>query len=82
MPITKATTEDLILLTSEININLSFIHENEVTESHINNQMNNDVNKFKNAFNSNIDNNATTRKRRPTPVVNRYPERDTLSVFK
>ena len=44
--------------------------------------MNNDVNEFKNAFNSNIDNNATTRKRRPTPVVNRFPERDTLSVFK
>ena len=34
MPITKATTGDLILLASEININLSFIRENEVTVSH------------------------------------------------
>ena len=39
--------------------------------------MNNDVDKYKNTFK-----NVTTRKRRPTPVINRFPERDTLGVFK
>ena len=57
-----------------------FIHENEVTEPGINNRMNKDVDKYKNAFNSNIENNVTTRKRRPTPVISRFPERDTLGV--
>ena len=38
--------------------------------------MNNDVDKYKNTFN-----NVTTRKIRPTPVINRFPERDTLGVF-
>ena len=38
--------------------------------------MNNDVDKYKNAFNSNIENNVTTRKRRPTPVINRFSERE------
>ena len=56
------------------------IHENEVTEPHINNRMNNDVNKYKNTFNSSIENNVTTRKRRPTPVINQFPERDKLGV--
>ena len=53
-----------------------FIHENEVTEPGINNRMNKDVDKYKNAFNSNIENNVTTRKRRPTPVINRFSERE------
>ena len=44
--------------------------------------MNNNVGKYKNAFNSNIENNVTKRKRRPTPVKNRFPERDTLGVSK
>ena len=57
-----------------------FIHENEVTEDRINNRMNNDVNEYKNAFNNNIENNVTTHKRSPTPVINRFPERDTLIV--
>ena len=47
-----------------------YIHENEITEPRINNRMNNDVDKYKNTFNSNIENNVTARKRRPTPVVN------------
>ena len=47
-----------------------FMHENKVTEPHINNRMNNDVGKYKNAFNNNIGNNVTPRKRRPTPVNN------------
>ena len=59
-----------------------FIHENEVTDPGINNRMNNDVDKYKNAFNSNIENNVTTHKRRPSPVLNRFPERDTLGVSK
>ena len=42
--------------------------------------MNKDVDKYKNAFNSNIENNVTKRKRRPTPVISRFPERDTLGV--
>ena len=42
--------------------------------------MNNDVNEYKNAFNNNIENNVTTHKRSPTPVINRFPERDTLIV--
>ena len=42
--------------------------------------MNNDVDKYKNTFNSNIDSNITTRKRRPTAVINQFPERDTLGV--
>ena len=44
--------------------------------------MNIDVDKYKNAFNSNIENNVNTRKRRPTPVINRFPETDTLGVSK
>ena len=42
--------------------------------------MNNNVDKYKNALNSNMENNVTTRKRRPTPVINRFPERDTIGV--
>ena len=42
--------------------------------------MNNDVDKYKNTFNSNIENNVTTRKRRARPVINQFPERDTLGV--
>ena len=44
--------------------------------------MNNDVNECKNAFKNNIDNNVTIHKRRPTPVINRFLERDTIAVFK
>ena len=43
--------------------------------------MNNDVNKYKNAFNSNIDNNVTTRQRTPTPVKNQFLERETLGFL-
>ena len=35
--------------------------------------MNNHVDEYKNAFNSNIENNVTARKRRHTPVINRFP---------
>ena len=44
--------------------------------------MNNDVDKYKNTFNSNIESNVTTRKRRTKPVMNQFPERerDTLGV--
>ena len=42
--------------------------------------MNNDVDKYKNAFNSNIENNVT-RKRRPTPVISRFPEREIHLAF-
>ena len=56
------------------------IHENEVTEPRINNRMNNDVDRYKNTFNSNIENNVAAHKRRPTPVINQFPERGTLSV--
>ena len=41
------------------------IHENEVTEPRINNRMNNDINKYKNTFNSNIENNVSTCKKDP-----------------
>ena len=51
------------------------IHENKVTEPRINNRMNNDVDKYKNTFNS-----INTHKRRPKPVINQFPERDTLDV--
>ena len=44
--------------------------------------MNYDVDDYKNAFSNNIENNVTTRKRRPTPVRNQLPERDTLGVSK
>ena len=44
--------------------------------------MNNDVNKYKNAFNSNIDNNVTTRQRTPTPVKNQFLETETLGISK
>ena len=57
-----------------------FIHKNEVTEPRINNRMKKDVDKYKNAFNSNTENNTTTHKRRPTPVINQFPESDTLGV--
>ena len=40
------------------------IHENEVTKPHINSRMNNDIDKYKNAFDSNIENNLTTRKKK------------------
>ena len=59
-----------------------FIHENEVTEPHINNRMNTDGDEYKNAFNSNIDDNVTTRKRRPAPITYQFLERDTLGVSK
>ena len=42
--------------------------------------MNNDVDKYKNTFYSGIESNVTTRKRRPTAVINQFPERDTLGV--
>ena len=42
--------------------------------------MNNNVDKYKNALNSNMENNVSTHKRRPTPVINRFPERDTIGV--
>ena len=57
------------------------IHENEVIEPRINNRMNNDVDKYKNTFNSNIESNVTTRKRRPTAVINQFPEREIHLVF-
>ena len=44
--------------------------------------MNTDVDEYKNAFNINIDSNVTIHKRRPAPVINRFPERDTLGVSK
>ena len=44
--------------------------------------MNSNVGKYKNAFNSNIENNVTTRKRRPTPVINLFPEKSTPGVSK
>ena len=59
-----------------------FIHEHEVTEPRINNRINNDVDKYKNASNNNTGNDVTTRKKRPAPVINRFPERDTLGVSK
>ena len=59
-----------------------FIHENEVTEPHVNNRLNNDANEYVNTFNNNIDNNATTPKTRSTSVTNQYPEIDTLGVSK
>ena len=59
-----------------------FIHENEVTEAHINNRMSKYVNEYKNVFNNDINNNATTHKRRLKPVTNQFPERDTLGVSK
>ena len=59
-----------------------FIYENKVTKPCINNRMNNDVHKYKNAFNSNIENNVTTRTKRSAPVINRFPERDALGVSK
>ena len=40
------------------------IHKSEVTEPRINNRINNDSDKYKNAFNSNIENNVTTRKKK------------------
>ena len=43
--------------------------------------MNNDVDKYKNAFNSNIENNVTTRKSRPTQVISRFPEREIHLAF-
>ena len=42
--------------------------------------MNNDVYKYKNTFNSSIESNVTKHKRRPAPVINQFPQRDTLSV--
>ena len=70
-----------------ININLFlstkipiFIHEIKVTELRNNVRMNNDVKEYKNAFKNNIENNVTTRNRRPTPAINQFPERDTLGV--
>ena len=62
--------------------NQLIIHENEATEPHINNRMNNNVDEYTNAFNNNIDNNVTIHKRRPTPVINRFPQRDTIGVSK
>ena len=40
----------------------------------------NNVDKYKNIFNSNIENNVTTRNERPTPVINQFPERLTRRV--
>ena len=53
-----------------------FIGENEVTEPHIDDEINNDVNQNNNAYNSNINNNVTVRRKRPTPVINQFPERE------
>ena len=52
------------------------IHENEVTEPRINNRMNSNVDKYKNTFNSNIESIVTICKRRPTSVINQFPERE------
>ena len=83
LSITKSTTGYLILLISVSNkYHPIFIHENEVTEPHINNSVNNDVDKYKDTFNNNMESNVTTSKKRPTPVINQFPERDTLSVSK
>ena len=57
-------------------------NKNEVTKPCINNRMNNDVYECKNAFNNNIENNVTLRKKRPRPVINKFSERDTLGVSK
>ena len=57
-----------------------FIHEIKVTELRNNFRMNNDVKEYKNAFNNNIENNVTTRNRKPTPTINQFPEKDTLGV--
>ena len=59
-----------------------FIRQNKIAEPHINNRINNDVDEYKNAFNINIDSNVTIHKSRPAPVINRFPERDTLGVSK
>ena len=53
-----------------------FIGENEVTEPHIDDKINNDVNQNNNAYNNNINNNVTVRRKRPTPVINQFPERE------
>ena len=57
-----------------------FIGEKEVTEPHIDDEINNDVNQNNNAYNSNINNNVTVRRKRPTPVINQLPERDMLGT--
>ena len=44
--------------------------------------MNNYVNDYKNGFNNDTNNNAITHKRRLKPVINQFPERDTLGVSK
>ena len=44
--------------------------------------MNNDFNEYKNAFNNNKDSKVTARRGRPTPVINKFPEKDTLGVSK
>ena len=43
--------------------------------------MSKDVDKYKNAFNSNIENNVTARKRRPSQVINQFPETEIHLVF-
>ena len=53
-----------------------FIGENEVTEPHIDDEINNDVNQNSIVHNSNINNNVTVRRKIPTPVINQFPERE------
>ena len=53
-----------------------FIDENEVTEPHIDDEINNDVNQ------NNINNNVTVRRKRPTPVINQFPERERYTRYK
>ena len=57
-----------------------FIGENEVTEPHIDDEIKNDVNQNNNAYNSNINNNVTVGRKRQTPVINQFPERDILGT--
>ena len=59
---------------------LIFIGENEVTEPHIDDEINNDVSQNSYAHNSNINNNVTVRRKRPTPVIDQFPERDILGT--
>ena len=53
-----------------------FIGENEVTEPHIDDEINNDVNQNSIVNNSNINNNVTVRRKIPAPVINQFPERE------
>ena len=52
----------------------------DVRKLQINIRMNTDISKYKNGFNSNIDDNVTIRKRRPTEVINQFLEIHLLFV--